>query len=159
MPRENCLAKLSQHAISPLTSLVCLLLPFITEPDSLCKVDGKWQSLRHKRAWLKWHVLWMTVMQVEFTWQHFEKPTNYVVLSNNLFPPYIKEEWMVAIRYLTIKMLLFRLKTSAVFILVGFAIYLDLSYYVLVGSWYWNKCVFITSCPPSKIQKYDFPIL
>lgn len=70
----------------------------------------------------------MTIMQVAFTRQHFEKATNYAVLSNNPFSPYIKEEWMVAIHSLTIKMLLFRVKTSAAFILLDFAIYLVLSY-------------------------------
>lgn len=87
----NFLAKLSQHALSPLTSLVCLMHSFNTVPDSLCKLDGKWQSLSHKLAWLKWHFLWMTIMQVAFTRQHFEKATNDVLLSNNFFPALKKD--------------------------------------------------------------------
>lgn len=110
--------QLSQHALSPLSSLVCLMHPFITEPDSLCKLDGKWQSLSHKLAWLKWHFLWMTIKQVAFTRQHFEKATN-VLLSNNFFSC-IKKGWTVAIHFMTIKILLFRVKTSAAFILLDF---------------------------------------
>lgn len=68
----------------------------------------------------------MTIMQVASTRKHFEKATNDVVLSNNLFSC-IKEGWTVAIHYLTIKILLFRVKTSAAFILLDFAIYLALS--------------------------------
>lgn len=62
--------------------------------------------------------------------QNFEKATNDLVLSKNKTPTFfscIKERWTVAIHYLAIIIFLFRVKTSATFILLKFAVYLALS--------------------------------
>lgn len=95
------------------TYLSCLpRAPLYHTVYSLCKLDGKWQSLSHKLAWMKWHFLWMTIMQVAFTRQHFEKATNDVVLSNNFFPALKKDgqlpftSWLSKYFYLESKHLL-----------------------------------------------------